>query len=107
MPSATYQLVRQAILAKQNVEGDYQGHHREMSPHAIGLNKRGTEQALFYQYGGTSSSGLQPPGSPQNWRCIPLDSLLRVRMVGGQFHTAPNHSRSQTCVAQIDVEVQP
>ncbi len=105
MPSATYDLVRQAILSKQNIEADYQGHHRVMSPHTLGLSKAGGEQALFYQVGGTSSSGLMPPGHPKNWRCIPLDGLTNIKLAGGAFGTAPNHSMPQTCVAQIDIEV--
>jgi hypothetical protein len=105
MPSTTYALVRQAILDKQNIEGDYNGFRRVMSPHTIGRNTSGAEQALFYQFAGGSKSGLSPAGSPQNWRCIPLAGLANVKVVGGEFHTAPNHSRPQTCVAQVDVEV--
>lgn len=99
-----YDVIKQAILAKRNISATYQGHPREMSPHAIGL-KNGHQNALFYQFGGTSKSGLQPVGSPKNWRCLPIDELENVTSIGGQWHTGPNHSQAQTCIDVIDAEV--
>lgn len=63
--SDTYNLIRQAIINKQQVIGVYRGHRREMCPHAIGT-KNGREQAIFYQFDGSSSSGLGQP--EKNWR---------------------------------------
>ncbi len=103
MPDA-YALVRQAIIDNHQVFATYNGYPREMCPHVIG-RKRGRRQALFYQFGGDSESGLRPDGSPNNWRCIPVDELRDVTIRPGEWHTAPNHSRPQTCVDEIDVEV--
>ena len=101
----SYQLVRQAILEHRNIHATYSGLHREMTPHVLG-NKGGKPQGLFYQYGGQSSSRpIQPDGSPDNWRCIEIAKLSNVTIVGGATHTAPNHSRPQTCVDAVDVEV--
>jgi hypothetical protein len=61
---------------------------------------------LCYQYGGESGSGLQAAGSPANWRCIALEKLSRVELLEGVWHTAPNHSRPQTCVAEVDVDAE-
>ena len=97
-------LIRQAILNKDQVIATYQGHHREMCPHVLG-RKGGRSQALFYQFGGTSSSGLGPPGSGNNWRCIPLAGLSNVSTRKGQWYTAPTYSREQTCIEFIDVEI--
>lgn len=105
MPSATYNLIRQAIQQKQCIEADYDGYHRQMAPHTLGLSKSGAEQALFYQFGGQSSSGLMPDGHPKNWRCIPLSGLSNVSIINAGWHSASNHSRPQTCVARVDVEV--
>lgn len=103
--SETYTLIRDAILNKRQVIAVYNGHLREMCPHVLG-KKHGREQALFYQFGGTSSSGLGPPGSADNWRCIPVEKLTNVSVrEGGTWHTAPTHSRPQTCVDEIDVQV--
>ena len=100
-----YSLIRQAIIDKQHVIGSYDGHYREMCPHVIGRNKEGRRQALFYQFAGTSKSGLGPDGSGRNWRCIPVDDLLDVTVRPGEWHSAPTHSRPQTCVAYVDIEV--
>ena len=66
-----YTLVRNAIVAKQIVTGMYHDHHREMCPHVIGL-RGGRRQALFYQFAGSSASGLPPDGE---WRCLQVDEL--------------------------------
>ena len=104
MPSTAYNLVRQAILNKQQVTAVYDGHYREMCPHVIGL-KNGREQALFYQFGGTSSSGLAPVGSFANWRCIPIAGLSEVSVRDGDWHSYSPHTQQQTCVDIVDVEV--
>lgn len=103
--TSTYDIVKQAILDKDSIAARYDGHDREMSPHVIGL-KRGRQQALCYQYAGTSSSGpLGPPSSPANWRCVVIGKLEKVTVIKGVFHTAPDHSRPQTCVDAIDAEI--
>ncbi|PLY00583.1 MAG: hypothetical protein C0623_06905 [Desulfuromonas sp.] len=104
MNSEKYTLIRNAIINKQQVVATYNGCLREMCPHAIG-KKNGREQALFYQFGGESSSGVIVPGAPQNWRCIPIGGLENITVRDGEWHTADNHSKSQTCVDDIDVEV--
>ena len=105
MPSV-YEIVRDAILTKKIVYATYHGYERAMCPHVLGT-KHGRQQALFYQFAGHSSSGLSPDGSPNNWRCLFLDELSSVHSEdeNGEWHTAPNHSRPQSCVDQIDVEV--
>jgi hypothetical protein len=75
-----------------------------MCPHVIG-KKNGREQALFYQFGGGSSEGLDAPGSTKNWRCIEIAKLSEVSTRKGQWYTAPNYSPKQKCVSEIDVEV--
>jgi len=104
MPSAAYSLIRQAILDKDIVTAMYDGHLREMRPHTLGY-KHGQEHALFYQFGGTSRSGLAPAGSAQNWRCVFVGRLTQVAVRKGPWQSAGNHSRPQTCVDEIDVEV--
>ena len=64
MPSATYALFRNAILAEQQVVCTYDGRLRELCPHIIGVNKRGEEVGLAWQFAGQSSGPL-----PQ-WRCL-------------------------------------
>lgn len=99
--SDVYSIVRQAIIDKQQIVADYQGHHREMCPHVIGT-KDNRRQALFFQFAGESSSGLPPSGE---WRCIPIEGLSNVSARPGEWHTAMDHTTPQTCVDVIDVEV--
>lgn len=99
-----YAIIREAIVRKQHIYAVYKGHYREMCPHVIGT-KNGREQALFYQFGGESSSGLSMDPR-MNWRCCVIDELSDVVAVDGDWHTAENHSRPQTCVDEIDVEVE-
>jgi hypothetical protein len=95
-----YRVIRQAILDRDIVVATYHGHVREMCPHVLGT-KNGRLQALMYQFAGSSSSGLEPDGSPANWRCIIVEELLSVsiKKSGGQWHTASNYSKPQTCVS--------
>ncbi len=104
MDKSNYQIVRDAIANKKIVIGIYKNFHREMCPHVIGL-KNGRVQALFYQFAGESSRGPIIPNSPDNWRCIPVDEIHDLCVIDGVWHTGPNHSRAQTCVDQIDLEV--
>ena len=99
-----YNLLKQAIIKKQQVIATYNGYYREMCPHALGT-KNGREQCLFYQFGGQSSSGLIIPGSEKNWRCIPVSGLENVSVRNGEWHTAYDHSKKQTCIDHVDVEV--
>ncbi|MFB9996161.1 hypothetical protein [Providencia rustigianii] len=102
--SSNYDLIAEAIKNKKQIIAMYKGHLREMCPHVLG-SKNGREQALFYQFGGYSSSGVIIPGSSSNWRCIQIDGLSEVTLRDGEWHTAANHSQTQTCVDRIDIEV--
>lgn len=101
---STYELIHEAIENKMQVTATYKGYYREMCPHVLGL-KNGVMHCLFYQFGGDSSSRQIVPGSSQNWRCLDINALEDVSIHPGAWHTASNHSRPQTCVDQIDAEV--
>jgi hypothetical protein len=104
-----YRLVWTAVANKQPIEAGYQGRSRLFCPHRLGRNREGQLRVLCYQYGGDSQSGLQPVGSPANWRCVVLEKLGRVKLLQDRWCTAPNHSRPTSCVidADIDAEDQP
>jgi hypothetical protein len=99
--SDAYSIVRRAILRKEQVIATYDGHRREMCPHVIGT-KYGRRQALFFQFGGSSNSGLPPDGE---WRCIPIEGLSDVVIRPGPWHSANDNTQLQTCVDVVDVEV--
>jgi hypothetical protein len=98
--SDAYSIVRQAILDKHQIVATYRGHRREMCPHVLGT-KDGREQALFFQFAGSSSSGLPPGGE---WRCIPVEGLVDVVGRAGRWHTG-HGTRPQTCLDLVDVQV--
>jgi hypothetical protein len=95
-----YALIRAATLARQQVVATYKGHRRELCPHVLGT-KEGRRQALFFQFGGGSSSTLSPAG---DWRCIPIDGLEEIVVRDGPWHTGSGHQCLETCVDEIDVE---
>jgi hypothetical protein len=101
-----YRLVRTAVVSKRPVRAVYNGRDRWLRPHRLGRNHEGLIRVLCYQYAGESGSGLQGVGSPANWRCIALEKLSRVELLEGAWRTAPNHSRPQTCVAEVDVDAE-
>jgi hypothetical protein len=100
-----YQLIRQAILERKQIIAKYKSLSREMCPHSLG-HKDGFPHVLFYQFGGSSSSRrLGPSGDGANWRCMFVSELDEVSIRDGDWHTAPNHSRPNTCVDDVDVEI--
>lgn len=100
-----YDLIAGAIRNKRNLTAEYGGYVRKLCPHALGT-KNGRVQCLFYQYDGGSRRGILQPGSPDNWRCIPLDGLSNVAFEAGEWCTAENYSRPNTCIDDIEVEVE-
>jgi hypothetical protein len=99
MPSPTYTLFRKAILAEQQVVCTYEGRYRELCPHIIGTNKSGEEAVLAWQFAGESSGKL-----PQ-WRCLKLANVRNARTRDGQWYEGGSHSREQTCVSRIDLDI--
>ena len=69
MPSPTYTLFRNAILAEQQVICSYGGRRRELCPHIIGTNKDGEEAVLAWQFAGESSGKLPQWRMPQARQC--------------------------------------
>jgi hypothetical protein len=99
MPSPTYALFRSAILAEQQVTCTYEGRTRELCPHIIGINKSGEEVVLAWQFAGESSGRLQ------QWRCLRLANVRDARARAGQWHEGGSHRTTQTCVSDIDLDV--
>jgi hypothetical protein len=100
MPSANYALFRKAILAEHQVVCRYDGRTRELCPHVvIGTNKSGAEVVLAWQFGGQSSGRL-----PQ-WRCLRLANVRDARAREGRWHEGGSHRTEQTCVSEIDLDI--
>jgi hypothetical protein len=97
--SATYAIFRNAILSGQQVVCRYGGRGRELCPHIIGTNRRGEEVVLAWQFAGESSGPL-----PQ-WRCLKLAEVSNARTRTGRWHEGSSHRTTQTCVSDIDLDI--
>src|SRR5579871_6190637 len=71
-----YRLIWTAIAHKRPVRAVYKSLPRLFCPHRLGGNQAGQLRVLCYQYSGERESGLEPAGSPANWRCVVLEKLL-------------------------------
>lgn len=99
-----YELLRTAGARKQPVAAMYEGRPRVFCPHLLGRSKQGRRNALCYQFGGASVSGLTTvPAGVGGWRCIVVDKLSQVELQSGEWHTEPRSSR-QTGVEEVEFE---
>ena len=103
---AVYWAVYNAVKKRQPVSGVYHGLPRLFCPHRLGRNRKNELRVLCYQYGGESESGLGPPGSPANWRCIVLEELSEITPLPEPWQTAPNHSRPASCIVDADIDAE-
>lgn len=101
MPSSNYRIARKAIENEQQITCRYEGCYRELCPHIIGWTK-GDEKLLAWQFGGETNSILPPGGM---WRCIFLSRVSDVNVRNGRWHTGSYHRAEQTCVQQIDLDI--
>lgn len=103
MPSATYELFRQAMAERKPVTCSYGGHRRHLCPIILG-HSRGEEKALTFQFGGESGSGLLPGGE---WRCLWLSRVTDIEPGSGDWHAGASHRQPQGCVETVDFDVNP
>ena len=97
--------IRSAIVHRRPITALYRGRRRLLCPHLLGWNKHRRLQVLCYQYGGDSESGLQPTGASDNWRCLAVENLSQVELLDDPWQTAENHSRPQTCIEEVELDV--
>jgi len=100
---SNYSKLKEAIKNKQSISCTYKNKTRHMSPHTLGT-KNGKEKVLLIQYAGESSQGLGP-NPEDNWRCLFVSQLSDVLINSDNFITATNHSQGQTCIDEVDVEI--
>ncbi len=105
-PEEVIVLVTTAMILKKPISAIYGDQPRSLCPHVLGWNKDGQLQALCYQYGGSSRSGLEPGRSPANWRCLALLKLSAVQFLDGHWHSAEKHSRPQACIEKVLIDTE-
>ncbi len=100
----TYELLRRAAARRQPVAAMYDGQPRLLCPHVLG-RKAGRLHVLFYQFGGSSNSGLPvTPEGAGDWRCLAVEKLSQVELSAEAWHTQ-QRSRRQTCIDGVDFDV--
>ena len=99
--SETYNLFREAILGEKQVVCSYDGFRRELCPVILGM-KDGEEKALVFQFAGESSKRLPSGGE---WKCLTLSKVTDAVLRDGPWYEGSGHAREQTCVREVDVDV--
>ena len=104
-----YRLVWTAVASRRPIEASY---HRRLGCFVRtdwDETAEGELRVLCYQYGGESESGLEPAGSPANWRCIVLEKLSQVKLLDDAL--AHSAKPFPPCIlrgrSDIDAEDQP
>lgn len=103
MPSATYQLFEQAMVEEKQITCAYESGYREICPHILG-HRNNNEVALTYQFAGTNAEGKQVKGE---WKCLYLSKVRNAQLREGPWHGGSDHSQSQTCVTDVDLDINP
>ena len=99
-------LLRVAMGRRRSIAAVYDGRIRLRCPYRLGWNREGQRRVLCYQYGGARASGLDPRGARSNWRCVAVDKLSKIELLEDVWHTAANHSRPQTCMVEVEMEME-
>lgn len=103
MPSTTYHQIAEAMRKRRQVVCVYDGYRREFCPIILG-HRNGEEVALVYQFAGASKSGLPADGQ---WKCLRLVKMKDVQLRAGRWYAGPQHRRAQSCVEDVDLDVNP
>jgi len=101
----THAQIRVAIAHRRPIAALYRGRKRLLCPHLLGWDRQRRLQVLCYQYGGDSDTGLQPAAPSENWRCLAVENLSQVELLDAPWQTAENHSRPQTCIEDVELDV--
>jgi hypothetical protein len=101
-PSTIYRLIWQAARARKQITCIYGGRYREACPHILGYKKLGQEAVFVFQFGGDTTSRLPPQG---DWRCFSLAGVTDVQVRAGRWHSGTRHTKTQTCIQFVDVDV--
>jgi hypothetical protein len=101
--SEIYELLHLAAARRQPVAAVYDGLPRLLCPHVLG-RKSGRLHVFFYQFGGSSSSGLPiTPDGVGGWRCLAVEKLSQVEWSADARHSEPR-APHQTCIDEIDFD---
>lgn len=95
------EVIRQAMLKRQQISLLYRGHVRHCCPHAIGT-RAGRPYVLMFQFSGRSNNPMPPGGT---WRCMDLEEITQISVMNGRWQGGPAHSRPRGCLDTVEQEV--
>jgi len=99
---SSYRLLAWAIENRVPLICLYGRHPRLLCPIILGLDVEGVEKVLGYQFGGETSKGSL--GRPA-WKCFRVAGLSQIEAVEAEWQAGAGHSQRQTCVADVDYDV--
>ena len=102
MPSRIYLLFERAMRERRPLVCMYDGHPRAVCPIVLG-HTDGVEKALTWQFDGAGSDG---PVRGE-WKCFHLDKIEQAGIADGPWRAGSSHRTSQTCVKDVDLDVNP
>jgi hypothetical protein len=102
MPSHTYAMFAEAMAVRKPIVCMYQGHPRALCPIILG-HTDGVEKALTWQFEGSGSRGAVRG----QWKCLSLVEVSNAEMIDGPWRSGGEHRRSQSCVKDVDLDVNP
>ncbi|MDQ2633430.1 MAG: hypothetical protein M3Y78_06795 [Pseudomonadota bacterium] len=102
MPSRTYDLFADAMASRRPIACIYHGHPRALCPIILGYTD-GAEKALTWQFEGSGSRG---PVRGQ-WKCLSLAEVSNAETIEGPWRSGRRHSQAQSCVKDVDLDVNP
>lgn len=95
-------IIKKAMDERKSISAYYDRLFRKLSPYELGA-KKGIYQCLFYQYAGESSKGIINGKSKYNWRCLKLDKLEQIQILGEPLYKPDiiSHKKPSNCVDNI------
>jgi len=99
---ATYLVLAWAIENRVPLSCEYDGWPREICPIILGRGADGDTRLLVYQIGGETSKG---PIRRPDWKCFRVAGLRAVEVATGEWRAGASHSQDQSCVAEVDYDV--
>jgi hypothetical protein len=100
--SIAYRRFWRAVRGRKQVTCVYHGRYREVCPIILGYATDEQEAVFVFQFGGASTRTLPAGG---DWRCFHLAGVTDIRLRSGAWHSGTRHSRAQTCIRYVDIDV--
>jgi len=93
-------LICAAIGTKKIIEFEYEGHHRVVEPHRMGIGKSGNQLLRAYQCSGTSQSGKL-----HQFKLWDLSKISNLKSTDRVFAVRPEYTDTDSAMEEIICEI--